>query len=90
MELKSLIKVISRVDAGEALKAFFKEDFGEKDVELIVNGLAKRLTPKLQSTLILTLIKYRNREIKETREHLNNLIEDRDELISTIVESTKT
>ncbi len=87
MNFKPFIKFISesKVDAKEALKTLFQEDFGEKDVELIVNSLAKRLTPELQSTLIITLVNYRNREIIETENKLDNLKQDRDKLLSAII-----
>lgn len=76
---------VSTTDVRETIKSAFREDFGEKDVELIVNGLAKKLTPELQSTLVLSLIKYRNQEIKETEDKLNNLKQDRDKLLSAII-----
>ncbi len=76
---------LSSIDVKEAIKSAFQDDFGEKDVELIVNGLAKKLTPEFQSTLVLSLIKYRNREIQETESKLSLLKEDRDKLLSAII-----
>jgi len=76
---------VSTTDAREAIKSAFRDDFGEKDVELIVNGLAKKLTPELQSTLVLSLIKYRNQEIHETENKLEVLKEDRDRLLANII-----
>jgi hypothetical protein len=85
-KIKSFLH-LSTVDVKEAIKSAFKEDFGEKDVELMVNGLAKRLTPELQSSLVLSLIKYRNQEIKETQDKLLNLRQDRHDLMTAILEA---
>lgn len=78
---------LSTIDVKEAIKSAFQNDFGEKDVELIVNGLAKELTPELQSTLVLSLIKYRSQEIKQTQDKLLNLRQDRHNLMAAILEA---
>jgi len=84
-KIKVFLSRISTVKLKEAVKLVFQEDFGEKDVKLMVNGLAKRLTPELQSTLVLSLIEYRNTEIKETEDKLNTLKQDRDKLLAAII-----
>jgi hypothetical protein len=86
MGIKSFLKAISTLRK-DTVKSLFQEDFGKKEVELIVNGLTKKLSPELQTTLILSLINYRNKEIQDTQNHLETLILDKNRLTSTITEN---
>lgn len=60
------------------LSNFFSGDeVTQKDIDLMVNGLAKRFTPEQQSAIILGLIQHREKEIEDTRTRLNLLKEDK-------------